>query len=67
MDTNTQQETMPLQAINKNNDPLGEAIITARLMRELHKGPDVTEVRENNMPDRLEKHGEAISADDAGE
>lgn len=71
MDTNSQKETTPVVAINNNNDnnndPLQEALIAAKLMRELHKGPNMIEVRENNIPDRLEKDGVATSADDAGE
>ena len=67
MDINSQKETTPVVAINNNNDPLREALIAAKLMRELHKGPDMIEVRENNIPDKLEKDGAATSANDAGE
>ena len=49
------------------NDPLEEAIISARLMQELHKGPDDEHVRENNIHGKVEKDGDAESAADSGE
>ena len=52
---------------DKVKDPLLEALLTAKQMQDLHKGPIDPVIRENNQHDRAEKEGEALSANDTGE
>jgi len=59
------QQLPPQQ--DEAKDPLLEALLTAKQMQDLHKGPIDPIIRENNLHDRVEKEGEALSANDTGE
>ena len=57
----------PAKSGTREKDPLEEALIRAKLILELHKGPDDPQLRENSEHEPLEKDGAASSANDSGE
>ena len=64
--TRDQTEKLPQQEGDKV-DSIEEALIKAKLILELHKGPDDLVVRENREPDSQATDAVAESADDSGE
>ena len=67
---NNQEERQDQQLPSQHDeakDPLLEALLSAKQMQDLHKGPIDPIIRENNLHDRVEKEGEALSANDTGE
>lgn len=57
---------MKKQETTIDKDPLQEAVITARLMEEMHKGPGDAEIAAVSETDAQEDDA-AESADDSGE
>jgi len=67
MNNQEEKQDQPQSNQQEPKDPLLEALLTVRHMQELHKGPDDPVVRKNNLHDRAENEGEALSASDTGE